>query len=195
VVRTAIECDGWCAVLACVTWFERGDAMAGIGGKYSAAPSSGLSSSAMKYGICCPTIGESRGVRLFGTSIIRASSTVWPVGYAASRVFPMCSSGPKMRSGLALLLAASLLTSLSVTSGESKLRPNEFAYLRRITSRTSSTRSSAPTITCVGDEPGLLTQILRFAMASTGFEASSSRTMRWCDFLLPARESAAKPEY
>ena len=107
----------------------------------------------------------------------------------------MCSSGPKMRSALALLLPTSLLTSLSVTSGESKLRPNELAYLRRITSRTSSTRSSAPTITCVGDEPGLLTQILRFAMASTGFEVSSSRTMRWRDFLLPARESAAKPEY
>lgn len=87
----------------------------------------------------------------------------------------MCASGPNIRSVLALLFAASLATSLSVTSGESKLRPSEFAYFRRMTSRTSSTRSSAPTITCVGDEPGLFTQTLRFAMASTGFELWSSR--------------------
>src|SRR5271168_4305123 len=123
----------------------------------------------------CPTIGEGRGVRRLGTSIIRASSIVWPEGYAASRVLPICSSGPKVRSLLALLFAESLVMILSVTSGESKLRPNEFAYFLRIMSRTSSTRSSVPKETCVGDEPGLFTHTLRFAIARAGAEFRSSR--------------------
>lgn len=46
-------------------------------------------------------------------------------------------------------------------SGESKLRPREFEYLRSIISRTSSTRSSSLTVTRVGDAWGRLTQILR----------------------------------
>lgn len=48
-----------------------------------------------------------------------------------------------------------------VMSGASKVLPKEFAYLRRIISRTSSTKSSSRIWTSVADALGRLTQILR----------------------------------
>lgn len=60
-------------------------------------------------------------------------------------------------------------------SGESKLRPRELAYLRRIMSRTSSTRSSSLMVTRVGEACGRLTQILRVTMlASMGSSSVAS---------------------
>lgn len=51
-----------------------------------------------------------------------------------------------------------------VRSGASNWRPSELAYLRRIISRTSSTRSSSFIVTSVAEAPGRLTQILRMTM-------------------------------
>lgn len=71
----------------------------------------------------------------------------------------MGSSGPSIRScwfPLGLMRR--------VRSGASNWRPRELAYLRRIISRTSSTRSSSLIVTSVAEAPGLLTQILRMTM-------------------------------
>jgi hypothetical protein len=54
-----------------------------------------------------------------------------------------------------------------VRSGESNVRPREFAYLRKIRSRTSSTRSSSLIGTRVADAPGRFTQILRMTMGAS----------------------------
>jgi hypothetical protein len=52
----------------------------------------------------------------------------------------------------------------NVKSGASKWRPSELAYLRKISSRTSSTRSSSFIVTRVADALGRFTQSLRVAM-------------------------------
>jgi hypothetical protein len=52
----------------------------------------------------------------------------------------------------------------NVRSGASNWRPSELAYLRRINSRTSSTKSSSLMVTMVADAPGRLTQSLRVTM-------------------------------
>jgi hypothetical protein len=55
-------------------------------------------------------------------------------------------------------------TILNSMSGESNVFPREFAYLPKIKSRTSSTRSSSLIFTSVGEDPGLRTHILRYSM-------------------------------
>lgn len=69
----------------------------------------------------------------------------------------------------------------SVRSGASNWRPRELAYLRRIISRTSSTRSSSLIVTSVAEAPGRFTQIFRVTMlpligsnCSVGAPASSA---------------------
>jgi hypothetical protein len=91
--------------------------------------------------------------------MIRASSIVCPPGKCSSRVLPMGSSGPRVRSLPGALLAGSRATILSTISGESMLLPSELAYLCRMASRTLSTRSSSLTSTLVAEAPGLFTHI------------------------------------
>jgi hypothetical protein len=55
-------------------------------------------------------------------------------------------------------------TILNSMSGESNVFPREFAYLFKIRSRTSSTRSSSLIFTSVGEDPGLRTHTLRYSM-------------------------------
>jgi len=78
----------------------------------------------------------------------------------------MSSSGPRVRSPPR---CASRGTMRRVTSGESKLRPRELAYFRRIISRTSSTKSSSRICTSVAEALGRLTQIFRCNIWALGW--------------------------
>lgn len=98
-------------------------------------------------------------MRLLGTSIIRASSIVWPPGKWSSRVLPIGSSGPKVRSLPGTWVVGSLVKILRMMSGESIVLPRELAYLLRMASRTLSTKSSSLTSTRVAEAPGLFTHI------------------------------------
>lgn len=104
----------------------------------------------------------------------RASFTVCPPGKYESSVVHMGSSGPSTRSWPACWLLGRG-TTLSVTSGESKLRPSEFAYFLRIMSRTSSTRSSSAIWTSVAEAPGRRTHIFRrdIGRRTSGRDAST----------------------
>ena len=92
--------------------------------------------------------------------MINASSTLCPPGYAASTVRHMSSSGPSTRSERAAPSSAREAMR-KVMSGASNVLPKELAYLLRIISRTSSTRSSSRICTSVADAPGRRTHILR----------------------------------
>lgn len=110
-----------------------------------------------------PVLGEGRGVRLCGISMMRASSINCPLGKWSSSVLRIDSSGPSTLSLLEPLPVESRVAILSVMSGESILLPSEFAYFIRIASRTLSTRSSSSTSILVPDEaPVLLTHIFLF---------------------------------
>lgn len=89
----------------------------------------------------------------------------------------MCSSGPSRRSA-GVREASVRVMMRSVTSGESKLRPSELAYLRKIMSRTSSTKSSSLIITMVADAPGRLTHILRVNMLA-GISGAEGWLLEW----------------
>ena len=82
----------------------------------------------------------------------------------------MGSSGWSTRPG-----SFSLETMRKVISGASNWRPREFAYLRRMRSRTSSTRSSSLIVIMVAEANGRLTQIFLVTMVPVrGISCSES---------------------
>lgn len=118
--------------------------------------------------------GESLGVAPVvlreGMSMMKASSTFWPLGKNSSNTATTRSSGLIKR------LTPVRVLRYRVRSGESYVLPSELANFRRIMSRASSTRSLGWMVTSVAEpaEPlRLMTQILRSGSAMLLLSKSS----------------------